>query len=64
MTRIQGKHKIRGYHIKQINNIKIRYLPELEYFAVSPNKEVLKTNMTLEEAELYCARCKDYLRKR
>jgi hypothetical protein len=55
--------KTRGYNIKQINNIKIRYLPELNYFAVSPKKEVIKYNMTLKEAELYCARCKDYLKR-
>ena len=54
---------IRGQHVKQINNIKIKYLPECEYFAVAPNGKVLKDNMTLEDAELFCARCKDYLKR-
>ena len=56
--------KTRGRHIKQINYISIRYLPELEYFAISPDGKCLKDNMTLEEAELYCARNKDYIIKR
>lgn len=56
--------KMRGYHIKQINNIKIRYLPECEYFAVSPDGKVLKYGMDLEDAELYCARNKDYVIKK
>ena len=54
----------KGQHIKQINNLKIKYLPELNYFAVSPNGTVLKYGMTLEDAELYCARCKDYVVKK
>lgn len=54
--------RVRGKHIKQINNLEIRYLPELEYFALSPNGKCLKDGMSLEEAELYCARNKDYLR--
>lgn len=53
---------MRGKYIKQINNLKIKYLSGHEYFAVAPNGTCLKDNMTLEEAELYCARCKDYLR--
>lgn len=56
--------KIRGKHIKQINYLEIKYIPNLKYFVVSPNKEVLKANMTLEDAELYCARNKDYIIKR
>lgn len=54
--------KIKGKHIKQINNLEIKYLEELGYFIITPNRERLKDGMTLEEAELYCARCKDYLR--
>ena len=53
---------MKGKYIKQINNLKIKYLPGCEYFAVAPNGKCLKDGMTLEEAELYCARCKDYLR--
>ena len=56
--------KIKGKHVKQINNLKIKYFPEFNYFVVSPNKEVLKQGMTLEDAELYCARNKDYIIKK
>ena len=54
----------KGKHIKQINYISIKYIPELKYFAVSPNGIVLKYGMELEDAELYCARCKDYIIKK
>ena len=54
---------MKGKHIKMINYISIRYLPELKYFAVSPDGKVLKYGMELEDAELYCARCKDYVKK-
>ena len=53
-----------GKYTKQINNIKIKYNIDREYFAVSPNNEILKDNMTLEDAELYCARNKDYIIKK
>ena len=56
--------KTKGKHIKQINYLQIKYLPELKYFVVSPNKEILKYGMELEDAELYCARCKDYIIKK
>ena len=54
----------RGQHIKQINNLKIKYLPECKHFVVTPNGIVLKYGMELEDAELYCARNKDYIIKK
>ena len=56
--------KTRGKYIKQINNIKINYNVDYGYYAVSPNKEILNHGMELEDAELYCARNKDYIVKR
>lgn len=56
--------KTRGKHIKLINNLQIKYLPEINYFVVTPSKVVIKYGMTLEEAELYCARNKDYIIKK
>ena len=51
-----------GKHIKQINNLEIRYIDTHKYFVLTPNRVCLKHGMELEEAELYCARIKDYLR--
>jgi hypothetical protein len=45
--------KTRGKHIKLINNLQIKYLPECDYFVVTPNKIVIKYGMTLEDAELF-----------
>lgn len=58
------KTKTRGTRIKQINNLEIKYLPELNYFVLTPDKKLLKKDMTLEDAELYCARNKDYVIKK
>ena len=52
-----------GKHIKQINNLEIKYTDKHKYFVFTPDRICLKYGMTLEEAELYCARCKDYLRE-
>ena len=58
--------RVKGKVIKQINNLKIKRLQEGNYFVISPlpNERILKTDMTLEEAELYCARNKDYVIKK
>ena len=56
--------KTRGKHIKQINWLEIKYSHELNYFVLTPNKKVIKHGMTLEEAENYCAKCKDYIIKK
>jgi hypothetical protein len=56
--------KTRGQHIRLINNLQIKYLPELNYFVLTPDKKLLKKDMTLEDAELYCANNKDYIIKK
>lgn len=56
--------KTRGKHIKLINYLEIKYHPELNYFVLTPDKKLLKNGMTLEDAELYCARNKDYVIKK
>ena len=58
--------KYKGTFIKQINNLKIKRLQEDNYFVVSPlpSERILKTDMTFEEAELFCRNCKDFIIKK
>ena len=58
--------RLRGTVVKQINRLRIKRLKQGSYLVVSPlpNEKILKDNMTFEEAELYCARWKDYLVKK
>lgn len=54
--------KNKGKYIKQINNLKIYYIEAHQYTVWTPDNRCEKDGLSLEEAELYCARCKDYLR--
>jgi hypothetical protein len=57
--------RLRGTPVKHINNLIIKRLKQGSHIVVSPlpNEKILKDNMTLEEAELYCSNNKDYIIK-
>ena len=54
--------RIKGKYIKQINNLKIYFTEAYQYTVWTPDNKCWEDRMSLEEAELYCARCKDFLR--
>ena len=53
---------MKGQHIKQINNLTIRYTELYQYAVWTPDGRCLDDRMTLEQAEDFCKNTKDFLK--
>lgn len=50
-------------YIKQINNLKIYFTPWFLYSIETPAKIVLEDRMTLKQAESFCKKTLDFIKK-
>ncbi len=53
-----------GRKIKQINNLTISFYEPYNYCVFSPDGKCLEDRMTLEQAEKYCRKTKDFLKNK
>jgi hypothetical protein len=60
---MKGK-KMKGKKIKQINNLTIRYTEMYQYSVWTSNGRCCEDRMTLEQAEEFCRKTKDFVLKR
>lgn len=51
----------KGRKVKQINNLTIRYTEEFQYAVWSPDGVNLEDRLTLDQAEDFCRKTKDFL---
>lgn len=52
---------MQGKRIKQINNLVIRYTEAYQYAVWTPDGRCWEDRMTLEQAEEFCRKTKDFL---
>lgn len=55
---------MQGKRIKQINNLVIRYTEAYQYAVWTPDGRCWEDRMTLEQAEEFCRKTKDFLAKK
>ena len=57
------ENRMKGKKIKQINNLTIRYTEAYQYAVWTPDGRCWEDRMTLEQAEEFCRKTKDFVRK-
>ena len=61
--KIGNNNIFKKQYIKQINNLKIYFTPWFLYSIETPARIVLEDRMTLEQAESFCKKTLDFIKK-